>query len=83
MKKGDRVYHRIMEEYGTVDRADGGVVFVIFDRESPAVEAKQGQKARPAHRWTGEYDENWFRICPDMLVVTDSANKGFRRSRSV
>lgn len=72
-RKGDRVFHRSMGEYGTVDKVEGETVFVTYDRTSPSTKPRQGHKARSEQHWVGQYDRNWFLTHPDMLVRTDRA----------
>lgn len=54
----DRVYHRGMDEYGTVIAVNGDVVDVQYDRK--------GEKT--GKHWTGKYDAKWFDMYPDGLV---------------
>ncbi len=55
--QGNRVYHRLLQEYGTVDRVLDGTVNVTYD----------------PGKLKGEYDQDWFRLHPDLLVKTDRA----------
>lgn len=66
MRIGDRVFHRGMGEYGTVDNISRDGISVKYDRKSE----KTGEN------WCGLYDSNWFRLYPDGLVLTDKASPG-------
>lgn len=66
MKSDDRVYHRFIEDAGTVTHIDSnGTVHVTFDGLTP-----KGNVA------TGIYDINWFRIHPDTLVPLPLSQSG-------
>ncbi len=59
-KEGDRVRHIGMGERGTVTIVESsGIIRVEYDRV--------GEHGR---HWIGAYDRDWFRLHPDLLVLS-------------
>lgn len=67
MKVGDRVFHRTLDSFGTIDRIDRDGTHVTFEKQYRT-------RAGLLVNSKGIYDRRWFELRPDTLIPAEQAN---------